>query len=186
MNTERRSTDEAELATTLRQVDDVRRRTRAAVHPVWFPMLLFGLLGLASIPFALAGDGLGTALFWLVAGPAGGMATSRHYRNRALSVGAGMRGRAHGAIGAAIFFGAWAGGALTHSATAPMLAIAAGYLGFAYLEKSWPVAAVAAALAGAAAVVALTDPARGDIILALVFGLAFTGTGLLLRRRDRD
>lgn len=183
VNSDRRS--EAELAITLKQVEDVRQRTRAAVHPVWFPMLLFGLLGLASIPFAFLGEGLGTALFWLVAGPAGGMATSRHYRNRAMSVGAGMRGRAYLAIGAAIFFGAWVGGALTHSATVPMLAIAAGYLGFAYLEKSWPVAWVAAALAGAAVAVAMTDPPRGDIILALMFGLAFTGAGVLLRRRDR-
>ena len=177
--------DEAELATTLRQVEEVRQRTRAAVHPAWFPMLLFGALGLASIPFSFVGDGLGTAAFWLVAGPAGGMATSRHYRNQAMSVGAGVRGGAYVGIGAAIFLGAWVGGALTQSATVPMLAIAAGYLGFAYLEKSWPVAVVAAALAVAAVVVALVDPARGDLVLALVFGLAFTGTGLLLRRRDR-
>ena len=185
MDTERRSADQAELAITLRQVEEVRHRTRAAVHSVWFPMLLFGLLGLASIPFAFAGDGAGTALFWLVAGPAGGVVTSRHYRNRALSVGAGMRGAAYVGIGAAIFLGAWTGGAVTHSATVPMLAIAAGYLGFAYLEKSRPVAVVATGLAGAAVVVAVTDPPRADVILALVFGLAFTGTGLLLRRRDR-
>lgn len=185
MNIERRRADEAELAITLRHIEDVRHRTRAAVHPVWYPMLLFGLFGLASIPFAFAGDGLGSALFWLVAGPAGGVATSRHYRNRAMSVGAGVRGAAHVAIGAAIFLAAWTGGALTHTATVPMLAIAAGYLGFACLEKSWPVAVVAAGLAGAAVVVAVTDPPRADVILALVFGLTFTGTGLLLRRRDR-
>jgi hypothetical protein len=185
MNSERRSSEEVELAITLRHVEDVRQQTRAAVHPVWFPMLLFGVLGLASIPFALAGGGHGTALFWLVAGPAGGIATSRHYRRRAMSLGAGMRGGAYVLIGTAIFFGAWIGGALTDSSTVPMLAIAAGYLGFAYLEKSWPVALVATALAGSTVVVALTDPSRGDLILMLVFGLAFTGTGLLLRRRDR-
>jgi hypothetical protein len=183
MNSDRRT--EAELACTLEQVEGVRKRTRAAVHPAWFPMLVFGSIGLASIPFASVGDGLGTALFWLVAGPAGGIATSRHYRKRAMSMGAGVRGRPYQAIGAAVFLGAWVGGAVTESAVVPMLAIAAGYLGFAYLEKSRAVAVVAGALAVAALTVAVTDPPRGDLILALVFGLAFAGTGLLLRRRDR-
>ena len=46
-------------------------------------------------------------------------------------------------------------------------------------------AAVAAALAVAAVAVALFDPAHGDLVLALVFGLSFTATGLLLRPRQR-
>ncbi|MDQ6727509.1 MAG: hypothetical protein M3066_15265, partial [Actinomycetota bacterium] len=50
-------------AITLRQLDEVRQRTRAAVHPAWFPMLLFGSLGLASIPFGFIGDGAGSGLF---------------------------------------------------------------------------------------------------------------------------
>ena len=177
--------DMYELAATLREVDEVRLRTRAAVHPVWFPMLLFGVLGLLSTPFLLVGDGLGAGLFWLVAGPVGGAATARHYRNRALSVGAGMRGGAYMAIGAAIFVAAWVGGAVSESAVPPMLVVAAGYLGFARLDKSWPVAGVAAALAVAAAVVAVTEPTGGDVLLTVAFGAAFTVTGLVLRRGDR-
>ena len=175
----------ADPATTLREVEEVRQRTRAAVHPVWFPMLFFGVAALLSIPFSLVGDGLGSALFWLIAGPAGGVATSRHYRRQALSVGACMSGRAYMLIGVAIFLGAWAGGAVTDGAAVPVLAISAGYLGFARLEKSWPVAAVAGALAVAAVAVALFDPAHGDLVLALVFGISFTATGLLLRPRQR-
>ena len=167
-------------------MEEVRQRTRAAVHPAWFPLLLFGVLGLASIPFAFVGDGLGTALFWLVAGVGGGVATSRHYRNRAMTVGAGVHGKAYAGIGMAIFVGAWVGGAVSHSAAVPVLVIAAGYLGFAYLEKSRPVAIVAAALALAAIAVAVTDPERGDIVLMVAFGAAFTITGLLLRHRDRE
>ena len=171
-------------AGTLRQLDEVRQRTRAAVHPAWFPMLLFGLLGLASIPFSRIGDGAGIGLFWLVAGPAGGYATSRYYRNRATSLGAGVRGRAYTALGAAIFVAAWVSGLVTQSAAGPMLAVAIGYCGFAWLDRSPPVAAVAVALGAAAVAVAVTDPEHGDIMLALVFGVAFTATGLLLRRRD--
>lgn len=174
-----------ELAATLREIDEVRQRTRAAVHPVWFPMLLFGVLGLLSIPFLFVGDGAGAGLFWLVAGPAGGVATARHYRSRALSVGAGMRGGAYAAVGAAIFVAAWVAGALTHSSAAPMLAVAAGYLAFAWLDRSWPVAGIAGALAVASVAAAITDPAHGDVLRAAVFGTAFTVTGLLLRRGDR-
>jgi len=172
-------------AATLRQLDEVRRRTRVAVHPAWFPMLLFGALGLASVPFGFIGDGAGSGLFWLVASPAGGYATSRYYRNRASSVGAGVRGRAYTALGITIFVAAWGSGVVTGSAAGPMLAVAVGYLAFARLERSWPVAAVSVVLGVAAVLVAVIDPAHGDVVLALVFGLAFTATGLLLRRRDR-
>jgi len=171
-------------AMTLRQLDEVRQRTRAAVHPAWFPMLLFGTLGLASIPFGFIGHGAGSGLFWLVAGPAGGYATARYYRNRAFSVGAGVRGRTYTVLGVAIFVAAWGSGMATRSAAGPMLAVAVGYLGFARLERSWPVAVVSVVLGVAAVVVAVTDPAHGDVVLSLVFGLAFTTTGLLLRRRD--
>jgi hypothetical protein len=54
--------DPEELALTLRQLDQVRHRTRAAVHPAWFPLLVFGLLGLASIPSGPAFTGTGLLL----------------------------------------------------------------------------------------------------------------------------
>lgn len=177
------TTDE-ELAATLEQVDAVRMHTRAAVHPAWFPMLVYGVLGLASIPFLFIADGVGSGVFWLIAGPAGGYATSRYYRNRAVAIGAGVRGGVYVVWGVALFIAAWVGGAVTQSAGAPMLAIAVGYLAFARLERSWPVALVAIVLAVAAAAVILTDPTRGDVIITLVFGVSFTATGLLLRRRD--
>lgn len=171
-------------AMTLRQIDEVRQRTRAAVHPAWFPLLLFGSLGLMSIPFSFIGNGAGSGVFWLVAGPSGGYATARYYRNRAISLGAGVRGRAYTALGVAIFVVAWVSGLVTESAVGPMLAVAIGYLGFARLERSRAVAAVAVVLGVASVIVAVVDPAHGDVVLALVFGLAFTATGLLLRRRD--
>jgi len=173
-----------DAAATLRQLDEVRQRTRAAVHPAWFPMLLFGSLGLVSIPFGFVGHGAGSGLFWLVAGPAGGYATARYYRHRAVSLGAGVRGRTYTLLGVAIFVAAWVSGLVTGSAAGPMLAVAVGYLAFARLERSRPVAVVSVVLGVSAVVVAVTHPAHGDLVLALVFGLAFTTTGLLLRRRD--
>jgi hypothetical protein len=177
------STDE-DPVTTLAELDRVRQRTRAAVHPAWFPLLTFGLLGLASIPFRFIGDGLGTGLFWLVAGPAGGFACAHYYRDRAVTLGAGVRGRAYTVLGVVLFVAAWVAGFATQSAAGPMIVVALGYLGFAYLDRSWPVAAVATVLGVTAVIVAATDPGYGDIVLALVFGVAFSATGLLLRRRD--
>ncbi len=174
-----------ELAAMLTQVDEVRRHTRAAAHPSWFPLLLFGILGLAAAPFGMIGDGLGIGLFWLVAGPAGGYLTARYYRNRVVARGVGVGGAAYRWLGAALFVTAWVGGWVTRSAVAPMLAIAVAYFGFARLERSWPVAGVASVLAVATIIVALTDPPRIDIILTLVFGVSFTLTGLVLRRDDR-
>ena len=175
----------SDLEATLRQVHDVRQRTRAAIHPVWFILLTFGLLGLASIPFAFVGNGLGTGLFWLAAGPAGGVATGRYYRKRAARVGAWVNGRAYIVLGAAAFVAAWVGALATGSAAVPMLVAAVSYLGFARLERSWPVVGVAVVIAAASVVVAATDPPNAAVVLALVFGLTFTATGLVLRSRDR-
>lgn len=175
----------AELAATLEQVEAVRRRTRTDVHPAWFPLLLFGVLGLVSIPLGFIGDGLGTGLFWLVAAPAGGLATSHHYRDQAMHLGVGVRGRGYVVLGALICVAAWVSGLITRSAAGPMLAVAVGYVVFARLERSWPVAAVAVLVGGAALLVALTDPAHGDVVLTLVFGIAFSATGLVLRRGQR-
>lgn len=175
-------------ATTLRELDEVRRRTRAAVHPAWFPLVLFGLLGLVSAPFCAVADGLGVGLFWLVAGPAGGIATSLHYRKRALSLGAGVNGGPYWAVAAGIFVGAWvtgASGSERVETAGPMLAVALGYLAFAYLERSRPVAVVAGGLALTAVAVGLTGVAHGCLVLSLTFGLSFTITGLVLRRHDR-
>jgi hypothetical protein len=177
-------TSNDEAAVTLDELERVRRHTRAAVHPAWFPLLLFGLLGLASIPFGFIGDGIGSGLFWLVAGPAGGYATARYYRQRAITLGAGVRGRAYTVVGVTLFVAAWVAGFVTQSAAGPMLVVALGYLAFARLDRSWPTAVVAAVLGLAVVIVIVTDAAHADVILALVFGLGFTATGLTLRRRD--
>ncbi|MFN2609102.1 MAG: hypothetical protein ABR511_14615 [Acidimicrobiales bacterium] len=170
---------------TLREVDEVRRRTRAAVHPAWFPLVLFGLLGLAATPFGFLGDGWGLGLFWLVAWPAGAYATRRHYHDRALGLGVCVEGGIYTVLGVAFFVAAWVVGATTRSAVGPMLVVAAAYLAFARLERSWPVAGVSIALGAAVAAVAARHTAHPDAVLTLAFGLAFTTTGLVLRHGDR-
>ena len=51
--TARRQGDAADLLTEMQQL---RRRTRAARHAYWFPLILFGLLTCASLPLYAAGQ----------------------------------------------------------------------------------------------------------------------------------
>ncbi|MDQ3640272.1 MAG: hypothetical protein M3450_02075 [Actinomycetota bacterium] len=176
-----------ELASTLRQVEELRRQTRAAVHPAWFPLVLFGAFGLASTPFCAFGEGLGVGLFWLVAGPVGGVLTSRYYRNRALATGAGMRGGPYWAVAAGIFvacFLAGSSGSSRVQSAGPMVAVALGYLAFARLERSWTIATVSGLLAAFALAVGIADIGHSCVLLSLTFGVVFTGTGLVLRRGE--
>lgn len=177
-----------ELATTLEQVEDLRRQTRAAVHPAWFPLVLFGAFGIGSAPFCALGGGLGVGLFWAVAGPVGGVITARYYRNRALATGAGMRGGPYWAVAAGIFVAAFVAGSSSSSrvqSAGPMVAVALGYLAFARLERNWTIGAVSAVLAAVALAVGIADLGHSCVLLSLTFGVAFTGTGLVLRRGDR-
>ena len=177
-----------EVALTLRQVDEARRRTRAAVHPAWFPMVLFGMFGLASTPFCAIGHGTGQGLFWLVAGPVGGVLTARHYRRRTMETGAGVRGGPYWAVAAGIFVGAWLAGASGSpriQTAGPMVAVALGYLVFARLERSVPIAVCSAALAAVAVAVGIADVRQSCVILSLTFGSVFATTGLVLWRHGR-
>ena len=182
------SSTPGEVAATLKQVDEVRRRTRAAVHPAWFPMLLFGVFGLASAPFCAIGHGTGQGLFWVIAGPVGGILTARHYHRRALATGAGVRGGPYWAVAAGIFAGAWLAGASDSpgvETAGPMVAVALGYLVFARLERSVPVAVCSGVLAAIVIVAAVADVSHSCVVLALSFGTVFAGTGLFMRRHER-
>ena len=183
-----RSGGREELAVTLRHVEEVRRQTRATVHPAWFPMLLFGVFGLASAPFCAIGGELGVGVFWLVAGPVGGVLTSRHYRRRAMAAGAGMRGGPYWAVAGGIFVGCWLAGASNSArveTAGPMVAVALGYLVFARLERSWPVAICSGVLALIAVGVGIADIGHSCVVLSLTFGAVFATAGLLMRRHER-
>jgi hypothetical protein len=180
--------DGNEAAATLKEIDEVTRQTRAVVHPTWFPMVLFGAFGLASTPFCSIGGGLGVGLFWVVAGPVGGVLTARYYRRRALATGAGMRGGAYWAVAAGIFVAAWLAGASGSSrleTAGPMVAVALGYLLFARLERSRITAICSAVLGLLAVAVGIADPDHGCVVLSLAFGGVFTVTGLILRPHER-
>jgi hypothetical protein len=164
-----------EATRALREVNHLRRRTLSERRSTWFPLVLFG-------------DDRNVALYWAVAGPAGGIATGAYAYRRSLRTGVAVSPLPYLATAMAILVGASLAGALTTGsarATAPYLVVALGYLVFAWLDRH-PVAAVAAAVALVAAVtVVATGPAHGCAILSAIFGLAFLSTGLALRGSER-
>lgn len=116
----------------LGEVAAVRRRTRQARHPYWFPLVLFGLLTCASIPFYIqhirirfggiipigvtgprflqsgylggfsALSGRCTSYYWLAAILVGVAATAAWYRWRGNRVGLRMPARGYLITGAAL------------------------------------------------------------------------------------
>jgi hypothetical protein len=176
-----------EATRALREVDALRRRTLSQRRSIWFPLVLFGVLSLgAAVACEAAGDHA-VALYWALAGPAGGIATGAYAYRRSLRVGVAASPLPYLATAVAIVVGASLAGALSTGsarATAPYLVVALGFLVFAWLDRH-PVAAFAAlvGLIAAVAVVA-TDPEHGCAILSATFGLAFAATGLALRRAE--
>lgn len=180
------ATDDA--AAMLREIDDIRCRTRRDTHPFWFPLVLFGALSILATPFCGIGDGTGISLFWAVAGPVGGAVTAFYYRRHELHLGAGVSGVPYVLIALFIMAGAFllgSQGSGTVSSAGPMAVVAIGYLGFARLERSWNVAFVAAGMLAVTVVVALANVQHDCEVLSATFGGAFLLTGLSLRQGKR-
>jgi len=127
-------------------------------------------------------------VFWLVAAPAGIVATSIHFRRRELRLGLEGPAAPYVLTGVAMAVAAWLTGALGGggdvSTYGPPLAIAAGTLVFAAL-RSVQLAAVAAALFAVAGAVALAGVDSPGPVLAVSFGAGYLLAGLIFRRDER-
>ena len=183
-----------QAAETLQHIEHLRRGTRATLASFWFPLVLFGVLTLASAVVAWRAWGPAVGAYWAVAGPLGGAVTAAYHRRRERALGVEGPWVAHALTGAGIvvgcFLAAGLGQALDSEATiavAPALVVSAGYLVFACLDRSAMLAAVAAALAAAAAALAATglDPRQLAAIVALLYGATFLATGVAYRRIER-
>lgn len=159
---------------------------------MWFPLLLFGALTWLSVPVFAWGDGPALAVYWAVAGPVGGVATGYFYLRRQ-SVGLEVAGAPFVVVAVAILVGTmlagWIGsstGQLAVAAAGPPLVVSAGYLGFAWLDRSRWLAAVAIALAAVMAVL-LVVGVPSDVLTmvgAALYGGAFVVTGTLCLLRE--
>jgi ABC-type polysaccharide/polyol phosphate export permease len=176
-------------------VERVRRRSRARASTMWFPLLFFGVASLASagVVVTYGGDALGP--YWMVVGPSVGVATAIHALRRGRRVGVETRWVPYVAVGVMVLAGTaalGAGGAMTGrpmlSAVGPSLVVCAGYLLYAWLERSRLLGGLALALAALAVLMPLAgvraEPTAA--ILAAVYGAVFLAAGVALVDRERQ
>lgn len=176
--------------TLLNDVERLRRRTRADLRATWFPLVLFGVLSMASAAVAWRFGPSALGLFWAMAAPVGSVATGVYYSRREHRMGLEAPVAPYVIVAGVIIVGAFVtgglGGALGATAVSvfgPPLWISAGYLLFARLARSRGLAAVAVALATltVATGVAKMQPDQAAWILSLAYGAAFLVTGLVFR-----
>ncbi len=182
----------------LGEVKSVRRRTRFARHAYWFPLVLFGLLTMASIPFYiqhiptkpgvyvvegppgpaflrwsyLAGfHDRFSAYYWLAAILVGVAATAAWYRWRGNRVGLRTPARGYLLTGAVLLVLALGIPALATSTVPGLMALMPGDL---LIRGTFPLVMVGIGLcflAWAERSIALTVIAAGYLVLALVASL---------------
>lgn len=180
-----------QAAQTLQQIAEIRRATRGKLKSLWFPLVLWGSLTLGSLvavaAFADGVPGAGLGLYWAIAGPAGGVATGSYYQRREQRLGLQSAPTPYVLTGIGIFLGAFAAGAggaalgsKMLSALGPLLVVSAGWLVFAWLDRSSVVAALALGLAAAAVAVWESGMQASDAALvgSLLYGGSFIAVGL--------
>jgi len=174
-----------EARALLDHVESVQRQTRAALGGFWFPLVLFGALGLASVPAYFIGDGAVVAAFWAVAGVGGGVATGWYYHGRQQRLGVSQAALPYVIVAGVLFVAAFVLPALTTGRLQEVVssfAVAAAYLVFAIFERSRVVAALAVVIAGGAVLSLASGLDHPGAVTAAVTGLSTLGVGMVARR----
>jgi hypothetical protein len=165
------------------------RRTHSILAANSFPMILFGVLALASAPVAEAWSWPAIAVLWLVGAPLASVATGLWYRSRELEHGVAantlpfIATAAFVVVGATVLGIAGRGGPLSYAG--PLVVIGLGYLVFARLERSAPVAALAACVLISAIALAVLRPHHAYTVGVLIFGCGSVLLGVVSLVRER-
>ena len=174
----------------LSQVEGVQRKTREDANPVWFPLILFGILSLASAPFGFIEDGKGLGFFWIIAGPAGSALTGWYMTRHDRRLGLHKPGWAQLITAAALIITAFAvvDEGIGHdsevlTATGPFFVVAAAYAVFAWLSRSALVARLSATMLLIAIVLSLWLPNGAEVIGSALLGVATLASGVHDYRR---
>jgi len=178
-----------EVRESLAYAQYARNRARQDVGRPWIALVLLASLSAVSLSLTDAATSL-TGLLWAFAGPlgAGAIAIYAYRRNRssgiessplayvAITLGLLTLAYTAGKIGAAFQVAAVA-------RFGPAFIVAAGYLAVAWIERSWIVAAIAAALLAVAVAIIgfdLTSPQSKALLFGL-YGITLLAVGLGLR-----
>lgn len=180
-------------AETLQEIERVRTKTRAKLRTFWFPLLVFGSLTVASTAVIVLAGAPAVGVYWAVAAPLGAIVTRRYYQRRENALGLEGRGAPYVATGIGMMVGCFLAGALGEELVSsvmamvgPSLVVSAGYLVFAYLDGSFPLAGVAVALAAAALGLQATDldAEQVGVLLAVGYGGASLALAIVYRAAE--
>lgn len=178
----------SEPAAALHHVQELQDRTRADLGSFWFPLVVFGVLTLASIPFLVPDGSPAIPYFWAVAGPAGGAAIGWYYHSREQRLGVSRSGTPFLVTGAVLFVAAFGLPAVTTGALQEVVsafAVGAGYLVFAWLSRSPTLAVLGVVVAAVPAGALLVGLAHPGPPVAATTGSAILVTGLAARRAEQ-
>jgi hypothetical protein len=184
--------DQSQAKTLLTAAEGARARTRSVLSANWFPMILFGLLAIVSVPVAEFWSWTAVAALWLVGAPLGTLATALWYRSRAIGIGVSVNPWPYVLTAVAIVVGCIAagmsgrGGPLSYAG--PLFVIGLGYLVFGRLDRSLLGAGFGAAMATVAIVLFALKPQHAYTLTMLPFGAGsvFLGLWNLMQARRRS
>jgi hypothetical protein len=173
---------------TLAEIDRATARTRAALRSIWYPLVVYGALTLAT--GALDGFASATvaAVFLLVGLVAAVIAVNRYYAGRGVDAGGG---RAYLRLLVAYVVGSIVAGGIAANLggegaalVAQAIVFLAFYLALARLAHSVLLAAIGVGFLVLCGTLALAGPAHEVAIAQFVLGAALVVSGLYARERD--
>jgi hypothetical protein len=182
--------DQSQAKALLTSTESARAHTRSVLSANWFPMILFGLLALVSVPIAEFWPGMAVAALWLVGAPLATVATALWYRSRAVEIGVSANPWPYMVTAVAIVVGCMAAGFAGRggpvSYAGPLLVIGLGYMVFGRLDRNLPGAGFGVAMATVAIIVFALKPQHAYTLTMLPFGagsVLLGGWNLLQARR---
>jgi hypothetical protein len=168
--------DRTEAKQLVGDVEKQRGRARKALGVFWFPLVVFG--GIALFGALVTATAAPPAIFavWIVAWPVGMVATAIYYSQRAHRIGLSAPPLPFIVTGLCLGLGAGLLGFLGHETrlgyAGPLFVIGAGYLAFAWLQRSLLEGALALALVLAAVFFSVVQPPHAASLSLAFFGLA--------------
>ena len=176
----------------LGQVEELRATTRSVLSSSWHGLAVFGGLALASVPVCELAPLWALGVYWLPASIFGMIVVARIHARGERERGVEGWSWPYVATGGAIIAGASSAGAIGGASgltalaeTGPYVAVAAGYLVFALLDRRPALAAVAAALGAAALAVGAAGTGHACALLAVLFGAASLALAGYFRHEER-
>lgn len=177
--------ERSDITHTLEEIEGLRQNTRLALRSFWFPMTLFGAFTLVAGLLCLIGDGDALGVYWALAGPAGGIAIGAHYARREAALGLCRPAAPYIIVAIGLMAGAFLLPAFTSGDLQEVVsyfAVAAGHLGFAWIEREGRIAGIAAVIAAVPLVMLAIAPGAACVVTAAVTGSIVLASGLYFRR----